>query len=82
MVTKRVRKPRILFWVLADTTKKRTNYFRKWTGIGSQGTWSVGEAARFKTKREAMLSPAGSFVLMFYEPTPIRKGTWGEELVR
>ena len=73
-------KPRILFWVLADATKKRTNYFRDWTGIGPRGTRTPKEAARFKTKHDAMQSPAFTFSLMFYEPMPIRKGTWGESL--
>lgn len=77
MVEKK-RKARILFWVLADTVKNRTIYFHEWTNIGPCGTRNLKQAERFKTKQAAMNSPAFTFPLTFYEPTPIRKGTWGE----
>lgn len=73
---KRKRKARALFWVLADSTKKRTNFFREWTGIGPRGTRNLREAKRFRTRREALASRASAFLLMFYEPMPIRKAAF------
>lgn len=76
------KKARILFWVLADTSRKRTNFYRDWTGIGPRGTYDLKQAERFCTKQEAKDSPAFTFSTMFYEPMPIRKGTMGETLAK
>jgi hypothetical protein len=62
------RRKRIKFWVLKDGR----NYFKQWTGIGPAATQRREEAARFWTKRDAMMSPAFTFALTFYEPHPVR----------
>ena len=56
-------KKRIKHWVLKDGK----NYFHMWTGIGPKATQKLSEAETFRTKREAMMSPAFSFGLTFYE---------------
>lgn len=61
-------KSRVKFWVLKDGK----NYFKQWTGIGPCATQKRGEAERFRTRKDAMQSPAYSFALTFYEPHPVR----------
>lgn len=55
------------YWVLKDGRQ----YFKTWTGIGPAATRRKNEAQRFQTKRDAMNSPAFTFVLTSYEPVEV-----------
>lgn len=55
-------------WVLRDGSR----YFAEMTGIGPRCTPKIGEAAKFRSKREAMLSPAYSFATTSFEPEVVR----------
>ena len=63
-----MKRKRLKYWVLRD----KKNYFKQWTGIGPMATQKLDEASQFKTKREAMQSPAYSFAMTFYEPEAVR----------
>lgn len=43
-------------------------WFKRWTGIGPQGTWDELEAASFPSEQAAMQSPAFAHPLTFYKP--------------
>lgn len=56
-------------WVLRNSLGGK--YFAKWTGIGPASTDDVSKAEVFASKEEAMISPAYTFSLTFFEPTKL-----------
>lgn len=62
-------------WILRETLVseklKKPIYFWKMTHIGPCSTPKLEDAAQFGSKQEAMMSPAYSHALSFYEPEQI-----------
>lgn len=59
-------------WVLRETLAskklKKPIYFKGMTAIGPMSTPELGDATRFGSKQEAMMSPAYVHPQSFYEP--------------
>ena len=62
---------RIRYWVLRDTMSRK--YFMQWTGIGPACCAKLEKAKKFRTKIEALQSPASSFALTFFKPRAVRR---------
>lgn len=65
-------KRRARYWVLCTHTVGRTYWFRELGAIGPRCTEQRSEAARFKSRREAMRSSAYWFAFTNFEPEAVR----------
>lgn len=64
----------ILVEELASKQQKRPIYFQKQTAIGPMSTADLDKAQRFDSKQEAMMTPAYTHSMSFYEPQELEKG--------
>ena len=65
-------------WVLKDELTGK--YFKQWTDIGPAATNSLKEAERFDSERAAMMSPAYSHSMTFFEPVALPSKEWGRQV--